>query len=281
MQSFEYAGTWWLPSSPERKVTGKTSFSDNDRIILELEGLLEPIGPGILQFRHYPLILGQTQEGQSITLFDCFELGMEMRHGTQEYSEQETCMAAIAFIGTPFTDQHALRFRALDVCYSHLSQWAGVFPFYRKQHPFEPVRATTSKGSLTIQATRPLGQDLTGGFVTAAEIPQAVELRLEAPEALSLEEWMLQFVIPFQNFLTLATQRPNTLVSIHTSVLSDPQEQEDSQQTVSPVEIIFPEARQPVATAKEVFCYSSPFRIFSQNFWKIFFNILSEILPSF
>ena len=73
---FEYAGHWWLPENPERKVSGTLIFS-KDGITLELIGTIngksnwdeineEHVG-------EFPILYGECEEGP-VTLINGFEM---------------------------------------------------------------------------------------------------------------------------------------------------------------------------------------------------------------
>src|SRR5438876_7261476 len=183
MKSFEYSGMWWLPTQQEHKVPGIARFADDDRINLALNGLFEPErGSGLpdLPFKKHPLILGLTDEGLAITLFDCFDTNLTISLGGK--SEQR-CLAHVAYLGVHFIEPQELRFDKIDVCYSYLPQWAGVFPFRGQQNSFNGVRASTTKGVITVHPTRLLGAE----WVSEAELPESVCMTIESQEALPLE----------------------------------------------------------------------------------------------
>ena len=249
MKSFEYSGVWWLPYRPEHKVPGTVKFAEEDRIILALNGLLETVQvhnfPELL-FKRHPLILGLTSDGLAITLIDCFDTNFT---GSLEGDGEQRCLAHVTYIGAHFTDLEELRFHKMDVYYSHLSQWAGIFPFRGHQKPFNEISASTTKGKITVHSTRPSGT----AWIPEAELPESVCITIESKGAMSLEEWNTQFIFPLQNLLSLATQRPNFLVSLRTYTEQKEVARQDTDALEFPIEIVYPPTFIPFALSKTVF----------------------------
>ncbi len=249
MKSFEYSGMWWLPTQQEHKVPGIARFADDDRINLALNGLLEPEqGSGLpdLPLKKYPLILGLTDEGLAITLFDCFDTNLTISLGGDS---KQQCLAHVAYLGAHLTVPQEMRFNKIDACYSYLPQWAGVFPFRGFQKPFDEIRAFTTKGVISVHPTRPLGIE----WIAETELAEAVCVTIESQEALSLEEWNVQFIFPLQNLLSLATQRPNFLVSLQAYIKQNVVTQSDTDLSEIPVQIVYPPAFVPFAPSRTVF----------------------------
>ena len=69
IEEFEYAGVWWIPDEPEKKIPGTLRFTHNERAILELMGIIKK--KEIMSFLPY-IILGVSSGGINITLHKCF-----------------------------------------------------------------------------------------------------------------------------------------------------------------------------------------------------------------
>src|SRR5260221_191007 len=121
MKSFEYSGMWWLPSHSEYTVSGKLTFVQNDRIDIALDSILEPDRDVLRErtLKRYPLILGVTDDGQAITLFDCRETNVEHITSDEGSYAKHECSAIGAYIGAHLTSREPL-FHKMDVHYSHL-----------------------------------------------------------------------------------------------------------------------------------------------------------------
>ncbi len=249
MKSFEYSGMWWLPTQQENKVLGIASFAEDDRINLALDGLLVPERDGglpDLPFKKHPLILGLTNDGLAITLFDCFDTSLTLSLGG---NSKQQCLAHVAYLGAHLTEPQEIRFNKIGACFSHLPEWAGVFPIRGFQNTFDEIRAFTTKGVISVHPTRPLGIE----WIAETELAEAVCITIESQEALSLEEWNVQYVFPLQNLLSLATQRPNFLVSLRAYIKQNVVTQSDIDLAEISVQIVYLPAFVPFAPSRTVF----------------------------
>jgi hypothetical protein len=217
VKSFKYSGVWWLPSQEDHKVAGEATFVGEGQTKLVLQGAFaHEFKPGKIEYLPwYPIILGRTEAGQPITLFRCQETSVNISSIGQEIGEQE-CTVEIAFIGAHFTDPQQILFKKVDIHYSYLPQWAGLFPYRGYQKTFDDVRASITKGTITVQLIENIWNELTQKteLIKEADLPEIVRIRCEIQEALLLEEWVAQFVVPLQHLISLAIQRPNAIVNI-------------------------------------------------------------------
>ncbi|MCL6629541.1 MAG: hypothetical protein K6U00_08070 [Armatimonadetes bacterium] len=69
-----YVGLWWLPDSPDKKVSGSLKIIPGERLILALNGsltdtesLVKPLG----------IVQGEVQLGQKVTLYGCEVSGIK------------------------------------------------------------------------------------------------------------------------------------------------------------------------------------------------------------
>ena len=244
MKPFKYSGVWWLPSK-KKKVSGEVTYTRDTPTKLVLHGIFERDinleGQGSLGW--YSIILGLTEDGQAITLVNCQVTHFNLSFGDKREVEQE-CMADIALIGTHFPDPQHILFSKVDVYYSYLPQWAGIFPYRGYQGTFDEVRASTAKGIIIVQPVKRDWSEL----VKEADLPETVRIRFEVQRALPLQEWMTQFGAPLQNFISLATQRPNALSNMVVYVKQIDQSNSDIPEI--PVQVAFAPAVNPIPTNK-------------------------------
>lgn len=256
MRSFKYSGVWWLSSKENHKVSGEATFAESEYIKLALHGMFaHNFKPGIIDsLPWYPIILGVIEAGQPITLFRCQETYTSSLLGDEERGEQEY-RVDVAFIGAHFTDPEAIFFNNIDVQYSYLSQWAGIFPYRGHQKLFDEVKASTTKGTITVQLIRDVWDKLTKetDLIEEADLPELVRIRCELQEALPLEIWMAQYIIPLQHLISLATQRPNAIINIVAYVKENGTEQPNSDGSEIPVQITFLPTIIPIPTNKNTF----------------------------
>ena len=67
MRTNEYIGYWWLPSLPDNKIAGTVKITNENKITLELFGVLQKVN----DFRNnksHEIILGWTKDGKLITI---------------------------------------------------------------------------------------------------------------------------------------------------------------------------------------------------------------------
>jgi len=253
VKSFKYSGLWWLPSQEDHKVAGEATFVGEGQTKLVLQGAFaHEFKPGKIEYLPwYPIILGRTEAGQPITLFRCQETSVNISSIGQEIGKQE-CTVEIAFIGAHFTDPQQILFKKVDIHYSYLPQWAGLFPYRGYQKTFDDVRASITKGTITVQLIENIWNELTQKteLIKEADLPEIVRIRCEIQEALLLEEWVAQFVVPLQHLISLATQRPNAIVNIVGYVKQNEEEQSNNEASEIPVQVAFSPAIIPISTSK-------------------------------
>lgn len=254
MKSFAYAGEWWLPSQENHKVAGEASFEGSGYTTLALHGIFAPhfkLGE-VDSFPWYPIILGVTKASQPITLFRCQQTSASFSFGDDGEEGEEIYQADVALIGAHFTDPEMILFNIVDVQYSYLPQWAGIFPYRGYQNPFDEVRASTAKGTITVQLIRDVWDKLTRetDLIKESGLPEVVRIRCEIQEALALEGWTDQYVFPLQHLISLATQRPNAIVNIVGYVKQNGPAQSNSDGSDIPVQIAFPPAIIPIPTSE-------------------------------
>lgn len=259
MEDLEYNGFWCLPSTPENEVPGTLKLSSSGRINLELMGSFPNRAEQNLRFHTHPIILGVTK-GKLITLHECSgtEPGFSMPgFGSQEYR------ARTAFIGAHFTEPSEMRFHKVSVEYSYLPDWYGVssppddfvvgdngiISGYQLNYTYPPeTRVTTAQATISIGHTwarrgNPLEQT----------ISQSALMLIETQEELVLNEWNSRFIHPIQNFLSLATNQPNSLKSLEVYSNSGTRAPLDSNVQQYPITVVFPKSYSESRREKPLF----------------------------
>lgn len=74
---FELQGNWWLPSNPDKKISGILKCSKSGRVELEVMGTFFDLPTGINDLPTLPIILGTSDNGKSITLVHCMHFNLE------------------------------------------------------------------------------------------------------------------------------------------------------------------------------------------------------------
>jgi hypothetical protein len=222
MKNFEYSGWWWLPSNPKNKIGGTVTFANEEGIILTLIGAFVE-GRNVDSTSEYPFILGKAVDGEEITLYRSFTLGLPRNSRRRHLNEWEETVtqriyANVAFVGTHLTTAEALTFHRASVIYTHMLSWApfdwfkGDFDrdtgerIWKLKIP-ESAVANTTKGTITVQYTTESPVD----FRRSLTIDRKSEIIVDVPDNLPFDTWRSRFIHPLQDFLTLVTDSPNAI----------------------------------------------------------------------
>jgi hypothetical protein len=247
MELLTYTGIWWLSDQANDTVAGTLTISNEEGFRLELIGRLGQIGEAfaINTIKTYPKILGMTKEGQQITLCDCLEsLSHFSSNGAGTFASQQIFIRGAIYIGSHFLEPDDPRFYKIDVQYSHLQEWADLF---KPQVLFTPGKfeltytypqkkhVSLSEGSISLVTTFNSHQNS-----SQVSLSQTVLIEFEVQEALTLTEWLSRYISPVQNFLSLATQRPNAIESISAYVAESKVDTTSTTAEKKPIQIIFP-----------------------------------------
>lgn len=126
VETFEYAGYWWLPDNEENKLPGTVRFTQESGIELNLLGsfkLLEQM----IESPEYELVLGVTEDGKVFTLFDCLETNSRLT--APGFGLTQRLYVRLAFTGAHFASTSEMLFTKATTQYTCLPDWAGVTGF--------------------------------------------------------------------------------------------------------------------------------------------------------
>jgi ApeA N-terminal domain 1 len=125
-QKFEIRGHWWLPGTPNKKVSGTLSFDPKDGLTLKYMGhISHDPAPGVVIEDHFEFIHGRSIDNLDVTLHHC-RMGKLSRH------MGEGCYDADGlFLGKLFDSEEALKFNTVTLTFPALSFWIGQTPFER------------------------------------------------------------------------------------------------------------------------------------------------------
>jgi hypothetical protein len=220
MQELEEVGIWWLPSNPERQISGVLKFSSSTGIQLELIGSFQE--NHVVDFSEvYAIILGVIQ-GKLVTL--CGNRVTQSDSPSPGF-KSEKYIANLAFVGTHFSSPDEAKFYRVAIEYSYLSDWANLPPIRREEEYEENCRnirglnfsytrpgciqGNTDQGLLSLSYTwRNSGHPFQINFT------QSATFEIKSKEDFSFDQWMSKIIFPLQNFITLATDRPNSVTRV-------------------------------------------------------------------
>lgn len=214
MDELTLAGVWWVPDKPQDSIAGTLRFSHEDGVRLELLGSFKEI-TDLVTTRTYPVIFG-VGEGKAVTLQDCVETGG--RFSSPGILTQEL-LARAAYVGRHIEPDN-LRFGEASIRYSYLDDWVNISGFRltsKKDEAGQREFHVSFAYPEEIEAATPLGKVVVTSAFSQTGGPQKISMsqelsfRVEANQDLPLEDWERLFIQPLQNFLTLATGKPNAL----------------------------------------------------------------------
>jgi hypothetical protein len=227
MEAFSYQGIWWLPDNAEDVLTGTLSFSASEGIKLELVGTFLQWKAALAAFdsmtvNTFPIIHGFTVDGKYTTLVTCTELNPGISFGTIR-KQQFRCR--VVYLGRKHITTDNPVFSKIYVEYSHLFEWVSLSGFSEQfnwaayettlnyQRP-EPILVSIDDATISI------GHNIStqSSMRSRAYTEQAVCV-IERTSALTLDEWLIQYIAPVQDLLSLATDRPNAIMRLTVTYL--------------------------------------------------------------
>lgn len=203
-------------------------FSSEDGVYLELLGTFETIEKlDCDSVDSYKIVLGFTKDGKLITLLASKRVNLNLSSSgiiTEKYRVN------LAFLGVHFNHAEEIKFFKLSVNYTYLSTlvYYGNPSFLQEwqQQYFEnqdslkqmmaninsPVmEAKTTKGTISIKTGISRYQSYDSSELN---YKKCASITIDALGEVSVNEYYLDYLYPIQNFLTLATNENNFIVSI-------------------------------------------------------------------
>lgn len=211
-------GEWWLPDTPDNKIAGTLTFSQEQGAQLDLFGDFHP--QEFILREPLPLVLG-TAEGKLVTL------DLLLSRSKNIY----TCGLPLSrflvhriYVGIHAKSLEHLVFNGLQLSTSYFIDWLQVSGF---SHTLDPCggegfsisyetpierRVSLPKGELTIR------QHL-GGSRThlGVDLHDTASIVYEKDSATSLLDLLDEFWTPMRSFLTLGTNRSNFIDELYLS----------------------------------------------------------------
>lgn len=214
MEAFTTKGHWWLPSNPDHKVEGDLSFDPRGRSQLEIFGTFQT-GP-VKEYTAYlfpkrvPIILGQDDSGQAITLVNCSEEPFDPS-GKGFPWEYFRYRPRTIFCGHHFRHVDEVVFSKVSVDYYGLQVWADPRPHIRVAF-IRPVEALAeevstsnllvSAGKFSVRICRTFPQDMDDQS-TGESINRFAQIDFLTENPLDFDAW-LGAITDFQVFISLA-----------------------------------------------------------------------------
>ena len=210
MEAFTIKGHWWLPGNADRKVAGEFSFDPSGGSMLELSDVLkfvEVIYLGTFTDTE-PIILGEDDEGQSITLVNCSE---EPPH--IDLSDSSLPVGVLAYrpryiiLGCHIDREEDFVFSQLSVDYYGLQVWADprrragfISPVFNSAEKFSVDVILIPAGEFSVRIRRNFPQER---LLAVESVNQYALIDFLSDDPIEFEEFLEQ-IFCFQAFLGLA-----------------------------------------------------------------------------
>ena len=210
IKKFEYEGIWWLPTEPEKQISGTLKFDPTQGAVLDLIGAFKEV-KDFNNLSEPKIILGISSNGKKITLYRCLETKSSLSapglHISSFYIDK-------IFVGVHFQKVEDIRFKNLSIHYSHLDEWANISGFniqfkegiridYKQPKSIQATINDDLKIFIDISVTYPLMSVVQ----KEATIEQETYVRVEPSEEKIFEEY-LRIMYHIQNFLSIGITEP-------------------------------------------------------------------------
>jgi hypothetical protein len=219
MESYECNGYWWVPENPDNKVYGTLKFFPTEGYVLDTMGIFLQNKSNEINKRYFKelkkteIILGLTDEGKLITLYDC--LNSKIRERTSKYH------ISFIFVGFHFEKKEHVQFKSVTVNYSHLSEWIYISGI-EFETVFDPKGKLIDKKihyNLPSEIMLDLKDfclkfrwDLHGDFTPEAYgFKEKIYVIIEAQKSISFHHF-LNICLQIQNFLSLGLRKATSFL---------------------------------------------------------------------
>jgi len=124
--SLQIKGMWWLPKDSSNKIFGILTYNYEDGCKLALEGVLNNSKYSFRNMEEFPIIHGKTEHGDDVTLFNTFEISMQLKGCGKSTS---TINVIFAVIGKLYLDFKDLKLQKIMIEYSSFNEWFNIRAF--------------------------------------------------------------------------------------------------------------------------------------------------------
>ena len=207
----EFSGYWWLPNEPEHKVSGKLTYSSQEGLELNLNGIFDdestksPFGTNIL---------GETSFGEKVTVYQAFYAGSE-RVGADEHPGASSFISQRGFVGHHFHAMEDTKFIRVAYHPTHLDEWLSlpIMAYKHKEDGFS-IRYTRPKSlsfdladEISVRFLFSSSGPQIGSTVTKLDFQQKAYLSIELSEEQHFSHFG-ELLFRLNNFFALAVMQP-------------------------------------------------------------------------
>jgi len=246
-----YEGYWWRPATPDAKLPGTLSFSQ-DEVRLELLGAFEDPKPGPMDLPGEARLLGVTKGRELITVEN--NIGLGLSHNAPGFPVSRYGPHKV-LVGALYEEDEEIRFDEVTIRFSDLDVWAATSGF---KQDLRFNKDGTSAAGIDVTFTPPEPVDVlldddttlsvTWSFTwsgmkrvtTESAITQRAYFKVASAGGATVDE-MLRFVFHLRNFLSLGVGRPIQVLSVigvHRPPTDAPGEEQERAYPI-PVEVLY------------------------------------------
>lgn len=252
-KEFEILGKFWLPETPDAHVDGSLHFTPGDSIELQLQGYLNGVDNEIPPPPEVqpPIILGCSQDGKDITLFECRQTSNTFRvigFGSSSF------IAQFAFIGANFLKPEDVKFESVSIIYSNFNEWVNIKSIdFDTKNNFDSIIITYTKPESVHSDIGDFRFSIIHGL-TGSTVFKPNDYHIAPQESLEIRSLIgekdfteyLKYIRLLQNFLSLAMGKAAYPVKIYGSTSVNSITKKDGQTIHYPlVDIYYPVAMWP------------------------------------
>lgn len=253
--TFEFEGSWWLPSDPGHPVRGSLQYMPGEPIRLKLHGSLSTRPSHIVDTdrvedtdRTHQIILGVTSNGQPCTLVGNYLQSSSWNLSYPDETWAQLYQTYCVFYRAHFATMEEIRFLHLRIRFFELESWMnnGVLPAVREKSEdgLNSVKVAYNTPAPTV-IDLPVHNTtikLSSGFSTRHRDYYALSIHhhnwvIVRPYQAQHWDWFRKVFFDIRNLLTLLVGQPVTPLKIQATV----QRESDSNETdpIAPVDIYF------------------------------------------
>jgi hypothetical protein len=230
----QYQGYWWIPGSPDQKVSGNLIIQPNGKIELDTLGHLKELPQGAItdeifgEWSKVPIILGFSANGKNITLVDCLCLDSKISFPGITTSQ---FIASTMLVGIHFQSADNLKFNSIEAYVTGFDEWLGIFGYEvsycinQENSELESAQiAYRLPPTIDTKIDEQLSLKIDFGVTIPASITkdiafhQKAHIKIDSAESMHLTDWQT-LLFKLCNFLCLATNERVALKSVDLGIV--------------------------------------------------------------
>jgi len=135
INDFNYDGLWWHPENPEKKISGALNFTLDDGAKLNLIGSFGTVSDFFQgDIERHDAILGISPAGHKISIYNSIKINS--KYSASGFTV-DSYIVPLVFIGEHFNKLNDVKFKSLNIVYSHLDAWVNISGFKFELEPNE------------------------------------------------------------------------------------------------------------------------------------------------